>query len=296
MPILNVPYSSQWTSTASRYRTDCGVACTLMILNYYGKSDGKTVDQLASETTLPIGDVGLMPSQLVALADKHGLKLRVSDNTTEDQIRAEIDAGRPVIALIAYRFILNRLDQGDNKPFNDGHFIVIVGYDDTHFVANDPDYWTTFVEKGHDTLINITQLDEAIAGNGYHRACVFVDKENQMSLDTILANLNSIQTALTAAIADTKAEIAASQPAPVPAPVPVPVPPPAGSKVATVNDGGANVRVSATIKATKIATLNAGTSLNVIDTGVDQDGYHWWKIADGQYANGFVAHTVISFP
>jgi hypothetical protein len=174
MPALPIPMLGQWSQTASRFRADCGPDCVAMLLAYYGKLGSLTVDKLASETPLAQGSGGLYPVQLAVLGARHGLPLKVNDNTTLDVIRAEIDAGRPVIVLAAYRYILGRLDVNDNKPGSDGHFFVALGYDDSHFVVNDPDTWVDYETFGHNDLIPVTELDRAIAGANYHNQCVFV--------------------------------------------------------------------------------------------------------------------------
>lgn len=172
MPMLPVPLVPQWSATANRYVNDCGVACVAMLLSYYGKLQGQTVDGLARETALSLADVGLTPLQLAVLGARHHLPLAVANDVTLDQLRAEIDAGRPVIALIAYRYILGRLDQADNVPGKDLHFFVVLGYDDSHFVINDPDTWLD--SYGLNDFIPVTELDKALAGASYHRQCVFV--------------------------------------------------------------------------------------------------------------------------
>lgn len=141
-------------------------------MSYYGKLNGLTVDRLASETGLRYSDSGLLPVQLSVLGSRHGLPLKVNVATTEDDLRREIDKGRPVVALVAYRYILGRLDQADKIPGNDGHYLAVVGYDDTHFVLNDPDYRVPYVSRGHNTLVPVTELARAMAA--YRGQCIFV--------------------------------------------------------------------------------------------------------------------------
>jgi uncharacterized protein YvpB len=172
--MLNVPFIPQWGVGANRAVNDCGVACVAMLLSYYGKLGGRTVDMLTRQTGLASSDSGLLPMQLVVLASRYGLPLKVNAGTTLDQIRAEIDAGRPVIALVSYRYILGRLDQADSVPGKDLHFFVILGYDDTHFIANDPDTWVDYERYGHNDMIPVTELDKAITGASYHNQSVFV--------------------------------------------------------------------------------------------------------------------------
>lgn len=195
MPSLNVPLIPQWGIGANFRRNDCGVACVAMLLSYYGKLDGLSVDALTRQTGLAASDSGLYPVQLAVLGAQHDLPLAVHSGTTLDAIRGEIDAGRPVIALVAYRYILGRLDQADNVPGKDGHFLVILGYDDTHVVANDPDTWINYEQYGHNDLIPITEMERAIAGASYHNQCVFVGEVTMTPLEqakALTAQLSSV--------------------------------------------------------------------------------------------------------
>jgi uncharacterized protein YvpB len=93
---LHVPLVSQLGHGASRYVADCGIACVAMCLAWAGK-EVPTVDQLASETTLAQLDRGLDPVSISDLLRQHGVNCRVNGGTTVDDIRREIDVGRPVI-------------------------------------------------------------------------------------------------------------------------------------------------------------------------------------------------------
>lgn len=276
MPLVLAPEIPQWGVGANRYRTDCGPASVAMLLSLYGRLNGLTIDALANETGLRFNDSGLMPDALVKLAAAHGLTLRNHIGTSLDAIRAEIDAGRPVIALIAYRFIGNRLDQADNNPANDGHYFVVTGYDDTHFVVNDPDVWTPYLERGHEMWIAITDLDRALAGDNFNSQCLFV--EDLTLTDQIIAHANAI--------------IALAQQQAATAP---PAPPPSEPIVAVVvNRDSTNVRNGPTTAAPVMTVLPAGTALNVQDVKVSANGHNWYRIADGAYQGDYIAQEVTS--
>ncbi len=185
MPMLvkiGVPYTPQWGTGASRYNADCGPACVAMCLALYDRLAGYTVDQLAAQTGLSSNDVGLTPTQLVALALRHGLRAMFRVGVTPETIRSEINAGRPVIALISYHAILGRLDQGDYIPGSDGHFVVVVGYSEgpgeSCFILNDPDFWQPYTQRGHDFFVPVTQLEDGLTYFGSQ--CVLM--ETPMSL------------------------------------------------------------------------------------------------------------------
>lgn len=276
---------------ANAYRADCGPACIAMLLEYYGKRNGLTVDQLARETSLADGATGLMPRQLVNLAERHGLPTSVH-TTTANVLRYEIDHGRPVCVLVAYRFINNRLDIGDNIPGQDGHFLNIVGYDSDHFVANDPDYWIPYTARGRDTLIAITELNQAMAEYQYQAVLVEVSRMSLADQINALAvqigvKLESVEDDLTQ-IKSLAAQITTD-----------PNPPPPTPQPATVtNATGANIRQGPTINSGIMTAVKVGTKLTVIDTGVNADNHRWMQVTEGPAGtvNGFVAKDLLSFP
>src|SRR5258708_550659 len=97
---LDVPYRSQEGPGAARYGNDCGATVVAMLIDWQLAKKGQppstmTVDQYASETTLASNPSGLRTDQLVTLAAKHGLSLKLTNNADLQAIMAEITAGRP---------------------------------------------------------------------------------------------------------------------------------------------------------------------------------------------------------
>jgi uncharacterized protein YvpB len=280
MPMLPVPYIGQWGITANHYRSDCGVASIAMCLEYYGIRGNLTVDQLATETPLSQSDGGLWPVNLVSLAGRHGLTACVHDNTTLDDLWREVDALRPVVVLVAYRYISGRLDQADNKPGSDGHYMVILGYDDNHFVANDPDYWGGYTEQGHDVLIPISELDTAMSV--YNGQTIMM--EQPMAIQdqiVVLANQNAANDAQIAALA---AQIS-STPAPIPG-------------ITMYATDTVNMRTepsAAQGTATVKGTLKKGDTVQVEDAVVNGTVVAGWKkIVYGTFSGYYVSATYLS--
>jgi len=168
------------------------------------------------ETALAYGSNGLGPDQLVTLAMKHRLYLRRQDRVTLDMIRAEIDAGRPIICLGAYRALPQPVDH-DNTPFKDGHWLVAEGYDPSHIVCDDPDVWFPYVERGHNIPYFDDDFAEFLAGTG--NICLFVLENQPMTineeLDAALVQIGQLNDHARTLLAQM--------------PIPAPVPPPAGS-------------------------------------------------------------------
>lgn len=259
MPILNVPMVGQWGIGANARTNDCGVACVTMCLEYYGIRGDLTVDTLANETALSSNDAGLTCPQLVTLAARHGLQAFVHWNTVLDDLRAEIDGLRPVIALVNYGYISGRLDQ----HFTGWHFFVVVGYDGDHFVVNDPDYWSPYVERGHDILIPIRELESALVG--YSGQCVFME---QTMSDQVI-ELEPGQQLVIRAKSTPPADL------------------PGVLMYATTN---LNVRPTPGTTGAPVATLLKGDAVRVVDASVSG----WKEIVAGAYTGRFVSAAYLS--
>jgi uncharacterized protein YvpB len=266
MPILNVPLIDQWAIGQADLRiNDCGVACTAMALEFYHKRGTLTVNQLAQETSLTNSDDGLMPAQLVNLATRHGLPTIVKIASLDD-ICNEINANRPVIALIKYSFILGRLDVNDLT----GHYVLVIGHDPEHFVLDDPDWWQPFTERGHDFFVPVTQLDQAMAAYNYQ--AIFMEPQKMSIADQI--------TALAAQNVANAQQIEALA-AQIPADNPIPPTPPAGTVKYVYNATALNVRGAPTIADNIKGHLLAGDAVTVINSS----SVDWAQITAGLMLN-----------
>lgn len=285
MPILPVPQVTQWGIQANWRRTDCGVACALMCLEFYGRRGDLTVDALAHETSLKYGDDGLAPAEVAKILTDHGLPARSVKIANTAVIKAEIDAGRPVIALIAYRYITNRLDIGDNVPGRDAHFLTIVGYDDTHWIADDPDYWVPYVERGHDTRIAFTDLEKALSP--YGDWCVFVETTEQMPTitDAGVAKLVALKGEIDAILG----QVTTDKPDPTPAPKPT-------SRTMYSRFDNVNVRADHDVRAQDLGDLSRGEMLIVTMAATrDAENEHdWVQILAGPHIGNWVALELLS--
>ncbi len=242
-----------------------------------------TVDTLALQTTLKTSDNGLTCQQIVELGARYGLALTVHHNTTLNDIRSEIDNGKPVIVLLAYRAITEKMDKADNVPGRDGHFVVVSGYSGSTVTLQDPDWFNPHITGGHNFVVPAAELAAGIADINHDGQCVFVNKDKTMANSTFLQSLLGDVKNLEAKIV---AEIAAESSTPVPAPTPAPT---GTAKAMVVNDpGGVNVRKQPSVRADVMGTLANNAAVNLIND-VDADGYTWGKIADGQFAGGYVA-------
>lgn len=269
MPILNVPMVSQWGMSANARTNDCGVACVTMLLQWYSKRGNLTVDQLTLETTLANSDTGLLPAQLVSLAARHGLPT-VAKIATLNDIRTEINEGRPVIALIQYSYILGRLDTG----FWGGHFVLVIGHDPDHFILNDPDDWTAGAKRGHEFFCPVNQLD--LAMNAYGNQAVLVRPNLMGASDQIVAYATQAEDLL-----DQIKTLAGQVITPDPVSITV-----------VVNGDKTRVRHAPSTSAAVDFVLNTGVQLQVVDPHITADGYDWWQIVSPM--TGYIAKSVVS--
>lgn len=106
---LTVPFFADETD-------QCGPSTLASVLNYWGVS--ATPEELRAE--MYIARVrGSLPFDLVLAAERRAISAQAVRGSM-DAIKAELRAGRPVVALLNIR--------SADRPY--GHFIVVTGYDD----------------------------------------------------------------------------------------------------------------------------------------------------------------------
>lgn len=116
---LAVPYFYQYDNRYEPSGT-CGITSTAMAINWW-YSGAVTPDELY----INYGKAqGQSPSGIASIQASEGLYSAYTLSGTRDEIRAHLDAGRPVIA--------------HGYWTGPGHITVIVGYDDTDWIVNDP--------------------------------------------------------------------------------------------------------------------------------------------------------------
>lgn len=290
--ILAVLLVIQWGPGASLVRTDCLLACLLMIGKFYGKMYGLTVDDLSKQTYLIYKDVGLQPEVGVTVGLLHGLRLYVHANTTPEDIRAEIDAGRPVIALVHYGLISNKpWDTRDNNVLSDGHFLVIGSYSyktsvqgavlENNFGCFDPDVIVSYTDKGRNIFYSVTDIVAAM--KGYGSKCLFANEVQKMSAKEQLHALLNQANALIDMLPDP--------------PPPVVVPPPAGSKPGTITDNGVRVRSAPGTASVVEGTVNRGDALDFDPAPHDANGFNWIKVVTpgSAWENFYIADAYVHF-
>lgn len=138
--ILDLPYRSQRDAvTAGRWANDCGPACVSMMLAATGVE--ATPNELYARTGV-VKDTGLSTVVLREVSQQYGLVLERYDYSMManplDDMRMWLDQGKPALILLDYGPIVRA--GLHETPIVGGHFINIVGYDDSNLYVHDP-YW-----------------------------------------------------------------------------------------------------------------------------------------------------------
>jgi uncharacterized protein YvpB len=126
--ILDVPYYSQRDNAVRPYQT-CNMTCAAMTIKYY-YPDLKTgkeqlEDKLTKYATEKWGaDSIYYHGRIAQVLDNWGVVSTFNTATPFREIKKSIDNGNPVIY--------------SGNFTKSGHIIVIIGYDDTGFIVNDP--------------------------------------------------------------------------------------------------------------------------------------------------------------
>jgi GH24 family phage-related lysozyme (muramidase) len=124
---LKVPYCDQLDMADGQGWRECFSASSAMLAMYWGKElNENAYDSLRSR----YGDSTTSEAQLAALRSL-GLTADFQTDGTSFLLKQEIDAGRPV----AVGWLC---DGPSSAPSGGGHWIVIIGYDDSGFFVNDP--------------------------------------------------------------------------------------------------------------------------------------------------------------
>lgn len=136
MKTIHIPYRSQWDNDAKQNKTDCGPTCVAMILNHYNIS--MTPDAVYHFLPPKKPDEFTRMSELISVFKRHDVQAQWQQYSEQrdalTQLRTNIDAGQPIIALVKYRPWI----EATNNRYEGGHFVVVTGYSDTHVTMHDP--------------------------------------------------------------------------------------------------------------------------------------------------------------
>lgn len=129
--VLKVRYFSQRDNYRDENRTCFSSSCAMM-LEYMkpGTLPGDKGDDKYIRTVFSIGDTIESGVQVSALSN-YGVKTHFSQSCSLDHLRTQIDSGKPVPIGILHH-------GPSHAPSGGGHWICVIGYDDTGFIVHDP--------------------------------------------------------------------------------------------------------------------------------------------------------------
>lgn len=131
----------------------CGVGVVQSVCMYYGIWGYQ--DEYAREMGTT-SDQGTHPLRITAYLQKSGLKASLREGMTLDQLRKEVDQGHLVI--IDYQAWGEPADKDYRQEWEDGHYSLVVGYNDQAIFIEDPSLLGTtgylknqeFLDRWHD--------------------------------------------------------------------------------------------------------------------------------------------------
>ena len=156
--------SASSISQSNLYNNDCLVACSLMLIRFMFRKLGLldptylTVNDMSRKTRLAGsgGDHGLNNADGLVLLRGYGFNAQAHTDLSTDKIAALIMGGRPVIALVNYKWINAKYAK------NLGHYIVVFGVlggdsgTVTRFMFHDP-----YLLK-ENQQVSVMSLDQAM--------------------------------------------------------------------------------------------------------------------------------------
>lgn len=156
---LDIPWLSQLGPSAGYARGDCGPAVVAMWLRFLGHN--VSVD-MASRATGKAQDFSFTSvGDLVRIAAHWDLSLVWSRKQALGDLYAQIDAGKPIVALVYYKALPVRYDP--NYPWC--HWVLVTGYDGGQIFYHDPYY-----RDGTGANVKISERDFLVAWNSNYRA------------------------------------------------------------------------------------------------------------------------------
>jgi len=140
--------------TRQSYDYSCGPGAVQAVMAYYGKDfrESELIDLLQTDK-----DEGTLVKDIVKFFNSQGLSAVVKENMTTSELFSYIDKSIPVIVLI--QAWGNETDFVNNykNTWNDGHFVVAIGYTNKDVLFSDPALFNTgyipipeFSDRWHD--------------------------------------------------------------------------------------------------------------------------------------------------
>ena len=120
----------------------CGAACVQAVLYYYGTE--KREDELVKILQVrppPEESAGVKPAVIIDFFEKEGFQIKNGEMTLE-VVKSFIDQKIPVILNIQAWNEKYKTEDVDYSGYNDGHYVVAIGYTDSYMIFEDPSILT----------------------------------------------------------------------------------------------------------------------------------------------------------
>jgi predicted double-glycine peptidase len=113
---------------------DCGAKALQLVMEYYGIEirEGELLKELKT------GKDGTSYMNMVSVAERNGFKVFASNEVSLEQLKRFIDEGYPVIVIVQAWADKYMTLQDWKSDFDDGHYAVLIGYQDRIIVFEDP--------------------------------------------------------------------------------------------------------------------------------------------------------------
>lgn len=133
----------------------CGASAMQSICEYFGvgpETEDEFMSLLGSDP-----EEGTNPRRILALGEQLGLQVRAGNGWSIEDLTAELEQENPVLVLI--QAWGDPVEEEANYPrYDDGHYVVVVGYDDQYIYVEDPSLkgvrgtipHRDFLERWHD--------------------------------------------------------------------------------------------------------------------------------------------------
>jgi hypothetical protein len=179
---LNVPYECQNTNKTGNPGGTCQITSAAMVVRYWGlKGAGSGKSAMALDLyDKYLGEVGSpfdfwkvfgSPAGVARIFTDYGLQAKAITNGTRAQMKAHLDAGRPLVV---------------NGYFTGGHVVVFVGYDSTGWWLNDPNgQWQGLPNQRGEVSYGPNYSHECpdVSGQSVHLSSNLIDSTDVIGAD-----------------------------------------------------------------------------------------------------------------
>ena len=152
---------------------DCGAKSLQIVMAYFGLdvSEGELLEELKCSSE------GCSIKNMIRFARMKGFRVIARCGVTLNRVKYYLDKRIPVIVLLqAWAEIPMTLEQWEND-FDDGHYVIVVGYNDSIVVFEDPASFRKTWLTEEEFLIRWHDADPATKSKLEHFAMVLLGKE-----------------------------------------------------------------------------------------------------------------------